>query len=79
MRTLNLDLAPDGFTADTFIDTDEEVTTSIQSLPSDEEPLHHFTIENINNDNVEIIDDESDEMESKAHKQESVIRGNRLD
>lgn len=55
------------------------MTTSIHSLPSDGEPLHHFTIENTNNDNVEIIDDESDEMESKAHKQESVIRGNRLD
>ena len=73
MRTLNLDLAPDGFTAETFIDTDEEVTTSIQSLPSDEEPLHHFPIENNSNDNVEIIDDESDKVESKAPKQESVI------
>lgn len=66
LRALDPDLAPDGLTAETFIATDEEVATSIQSLPSDEELLHQFT-----NDDVEIIDDESDEMESTEKKQPS--------
>ena len=37
LRALDLDLVPDSLTAETFIDTEEEVATSIQSLPSDEE------------------------------------------
>lgn len=56
-------------TAETFIATDEEVATSIQSLPSDLYQvmrLHQFV-----NDDVEIIDDESDEMESTEKKQPS--------
>ena len=35
LRALNPNLAPDSLTAETFIDTDEEVVTSIQSLPID--------------------------------------------
>ena len=37
LMALDPNLAPDGFTAETFIDTVEDVATSIQSLPSDEE------------------------------------------
>ena len=55
-RALDSDLAPNSLTAETFIDTDEEVATSIQSLPSDEELLHEFTIENTSNEDVEMID-----------------------
>ena len=62
---------PDSLTAETFIDTDEEVATSIQSLPSDEELLHEFTIENTSNKDVEMIDDESDETESTEKEQPS--------
>ena len=71
LRALDLDLAPDSLTAETFIDTDEEVATSIQSLPSDEELLHEFTIENTSNKDVEMIDDESDETESTEKEQPS--------
>ena len=45
LRALGPNLAPDSLTAETCIDTDKEVATSIQSLPSDEELLHEFTIE----------------------------------
>ena len=69
LRALDLDLASDNLTAETFIDTDEEVATSIQSLPSDEELLHEFTIENTSNEDVEMIDDESDETESTEKEQ----------
>ena len=55
-------LAPDDFTAETFIDTDEDVAISIQSLPSDEELLRQFTIGNNNNEDAEMIDDKSDKM-----------------
>ena len=71
LRALDPDLAPDNLTAETFIDTDEEVATSIQSLPSDEELLHEFTIENTSNKDVEMIDDESDETESTEKEQPS--------
>ena len=47
------------------------MATSIQSLPSDEELLHEFTIENTSNEDVEMIDDESDEMESTEKEQPS--------
>ena len=57
-------LAPDGFTAETFIDTDEDVATSVQSLTSDEQLLREFAIRNTNNEDAEMIDDESDKMES---------------
>ena len=70
-RALDSDLAPNSLTAETFIDTDEEVATSIQSLPSDEELLHEFTIENTSNKDVEMIDDESDETESTEKEQPS--------
>ena len=36
LRTLNLDLAPDNLSTDTFIAIDEKVATTIQSFPSDE-------------------------------------------
>ena len=67
-RALNLDLAPDDYTSETFIATDEEKATSIQSLPIQEELLHQFTIGNNSNDDVEMIDDESDEMELTGKK-----------
>ena len=56
LRALDPDLVPDSLTAETFIKTGEEVATFIQSLPSDEELLHEFTIENTSNKDVEMID-----------------------
>ena len=50
---------------------DEEEATSIQSLLSDEELLHQFTIENTSYDDVEMIDDKSDQMKSAEKKQPS--------
>ena len=47
------------------------MATSIQSLPSDEELLHEFTIENISSEDVEMIDIESDETESVEKEQPS--------
>ena len=49
LRALDRNLAPDSLAAETFVDTDEEVTTSIQSLTNDEELLHEFIIENTSN------------------------------
>ena len=43
----------------------------MQSLPSDEELLHEFTIENTCNKDVEMIDDESNETESTEKEQPS--------
>ena len=60
LRALNPNVVPDSLTAETFIGTDEEVATSIQSLPSDAELLHEFTIENTSNEDAEMIDDGSD-------------------
>lgn len=45
LRALDRRLAPDGFTTESFIAIDEELATSIQFFPSDEELLLHFTIE----------------------------------
>lgn len=45
------------------------MATFIQSLSSDEELLHQFTIENIGNIDAEMTDDESDEMESRKKMQ----------
>ena len=39
LMAVDLNLVPDGFTAETFIDTDEDVANAVQSLPSDEELL----------------------------------------
>ena len=69
LRALDPDLAPDSLTTETFIDTDEEVATSIQSLPNDEELLYEFTIKNTSNEDVEMIDVESDETESTEKEQ----------
>ena len=52
LRALDPNLAPESFNAETFNDTDEEVTTSIQSLRSDRELIHDFTIENTSNEDV---------------------------
>ena len=71
MRALNPDLVLDSLTAETFIHTDEELATSIQSLASDEDLLHEFTIENTSNEDAEMIDDESDETESTEKEQPS--------
>ena len=73
MRPHDPDLSPDSPTAETFIDTEVEVETSIQSLPDDEELLHEFTIENTSNEDAEMIDDESDETESTEKEQPSKI------
>ena len=56
LSALDPDLVPDSLTAETFINTVKEVATFIQSLPSDEELLHEFTIENTSNKDVEMID-----------------------
>lgn len=69
MSALDTNLAPDGLITKTFIATNQEVATFIQSLSSDEELLHQFTIENNSNIDVEMIDDESDEMESRKKMQ----------
>ena len=71
MRPHDPDLSPDSPTAETFIDTEVEVATSIQSLPDDEELLHEFTIENTSNEDAEMIDDESNETESVEKEQPS--------
>ena len=71
LRALDPDLAPGSLTADTFINTDEEVATSIRSLPSVKELLHEFTIENTSNQDAEMIGDESDETESTEKEQRS--------
>ena len=69
LSALDTNLAPDGLITKTFIATNQEVATFIQSLSSDEELLHQFTIENNSNINAEMIDDESDEMESRKKMQ----------
>ena len=69
LRALHPELGPDNPTTDTFIGRDEEVVTSIHSLPSDEELHHEFTIKNTSNEDVEIIDDESSITESTEKKQ----------
>ena len=69
MSALDTNLAPDGLITKTFIATNQEVATFIQSLSSDEELLHQFTIENIGNIDAEMTDDESDEMESRKKMQ----------
>ena len=69
LSALDTNLAPDGLITKTFIATNQEVATFIQSLSSDEELLHQFTIENIGNIDAEMIDDESDEMESRKKMQ----------
>ena len=71
LRALDPYLAPDSLTAETFIDTDKEVATSIQSLPSNEELLHEFTIKNTSNKDVEMTDAESEETESTEKEQPS--------
>ena len=71
MRALDPYLAPDSLTAETFINTDKEVATSIQSFPSNEELLHEFTIKNASNKDVEKTDAESDETESTEKEQPS--------
>ena len=69
LSALDTNLAPDGLITKTFIATNQEVATFIQSLSSDEELLHQFTIENNSNIDVEMIDDESDKMESRKKMQ----------
>ena len=71
LRALDPELAPDGLTAETFIDTEEEVATSIQSLPSNTKLLHQFTIENASTEDFEMIDYDSDETESTGKEQPS--------
>ena len=71
MRALDINLAPDSLTAETFVAADKEWVTSIQSYPNDEELLYQFTIKNTSNNDVEMIDDENDEMESTVKKQPS--------
>ena len=69
LSALDTNLAPDGLITKTFIATNQEVATFIQSLSSDEELLHQLTIENIGNIDAEMTDDESDEMESRKKMQ----------
>ena len=69
LSALDTNLAPDGLITTTFIATNQEVATFIQSLSSDEELLHQFTVENIGNIDAEMTDDESDEMESRKKMQ----------
>ena len=65
LSALDPSLAPDGPITKTFMATNQEVATFIQSLSSDEELVHQFTIENTSDIDAEMIDDESDEMRSR--------------
>ena len=71
LKALYPNLTPEGLTTETFIDTDEEVATSIQSQPSNEELLHEFAIENASHEDGEIIDDVRNEMETTKKEQPS--------
>ena len=63
LRVLGHEQVPDDLTSESLIAKDEEVATSIQHVLCDEELLHQITTEN-----VEIIDEENDEMESTEKK-----------
>ena len=63
---LDHELVPDCLASETKIATDEQVATSIQHALCDEKLLHQTT-----NENVEIIDEENDEMESIEKKKPS--------
>ena len=65
LSSLDTNLAPDGLITKTFIATNQEVATFIQSLSSEEELVHQFTIEKTSNVDAEMIDDKSDEIESR--------------
>ena len=69
MSALDTNLAPDGLITKTFIATNQEVATFIQSLSSEEELVHQFTIEKTSNVDAEMIDDKSDEIESRKKMQ----------
>lgn len=69
MSSLDTNLAPDGLITKTFIATNQEVATFIQSLSSEEELVHQFTIEKTSNIDAEMIDDKSDEIESRKKMQ----------
>lgn len=69
MSSLDTNLAPDGLITKTFIATNQEVATFIQSLSSEEELVHQFTIEKTSNVDAEMIDDKSDEIESRKKMQ----------
>ena len=63
---LDYELVPDCLTSETIIATDEQVETSIQHVLCNEKLLHQTT-----NENVEMIDEENDEMESTEKKKPS--------
>ena len=69
LSALDTNLAPDGLITKTFIATNQEVATFIQSLSSEEELVHQFTIEKTSNVDAEMIDDKSDEIESRKKMQ----------
>ena len=69
LSSLDTNLAPDGLITKTFIATNQEVATFIQSLSSEEELVHQFTIEKTSNVDAEMIDDKSDEIESRKKMQ----------
>ena len=69
LSSLDTNLAPDGLITKTFIATNQEVATFIQSLSSEEELVHQFTIEKTSNIDAEMIDDKSDEIESRKKMQ----------
>ena len=71
LRALDPNLALDSLMAETFINTDNDVATSIQSLPSDKQFLHEFTIQNTSNEDIKMIDDESNETEGTEKQQTS--------
>ena len=75
LSSLDTNLAPDGLITKTFIATNQEVATFIQSLSSEEELVHQFTIEKTSNIDAEMIDDKSDEIESrkKMHSIKEVL------
>ena len=69
LSALDTNLAPDGLITKTFIATNQEVATFIQSLSSEEELVHQFTIKKTSNVDAEMIDDKSDEIESRKKMQ----------
>ena len=69
LMALDPNLASYGFTAESFTDTDDGVATSVQALLSDEELLRECTNDSTNNEeDAEMIEDESEEVEKPSRK-----------
>ena len=69
LMALDPNLASYGFTAESFTDTDDGVATLVQALLSDEELLRECTNDSTNNEeDAQMIEDESEEVEKPSRK-----------